>query len=125
MRVSWEAYIAGKPPEGLALVEAFRDLVMALGDVELRVHATELTFARKRGFAACFLAPGRLEICVHLLREIEHPCLLASARMTRLVWAHRLRMDALPDLDESIRALVREAWETVGPGTRQLSRLVP
>lgn len=120
MRVTWAEHVQGMPPGDIALLEAYRALVMALPDVDMRVHRTEITFARKRSFTACFIMSHRLELAIHLLRRVEHPRCIHAGKTTRQVWTHRLTLRGPQDLDDGLRALVHEAWETVGPGTRRL-----
>lgn len=59
-------YTTGKRAEAVALMHRFRDLVMALDDVEERVHKSEVAWARKRVFAAAFILSNRLEVAIDL-----------------------------------------------------------
>lgn len=114
-----EAFLAGKREGAVEMFRAYRDLVLAAGDdIEERVHRTEVAWARKRTFTTAFFLAGRLELAIDLLRPIEHPRLLQSFPTTQKVVTSRLSIIALDQLDESIAALVDEAYATVGPGTR-------
>lgn len=55
---------------------------------------------------------------IDLLRTAEHPLLLAAFPTTKKVVSHRLRITDMDQLDDSIAALLAEAYEEVGPGTR-------
>lgn len=116
VRASWEEFTAGMRPGELELVESFRAMITALDDVEERVSRTEVSFARRRVFAGAFTRSGRLEVFVDLLRQASHPLRIAVFPTTKQVWTHRLTIERLDQLDESIRELVDEAYATVGPG---------
>jgi len=116
VRASWEEFKAGMRPGELELVESFRAMITALDDVEERVSRTEVSFARRRVFAGAFTRSGRLEVFVDLLRQASHPLRIAVFPTTKQVWTHRLTIERLDQLDESIRELVDEAYATVGPG---------
>jgi len=62
----------------------------------------------------------RLALNVDLLREAEHPTLLAAFHTTKRVIPHRLRVSDASQLDDELGALVREAYEQVGPGAPAL-----
>lgn len=113
-----EEFLRDEPQEAVALFRAFRELVLAAGDSEERVHPSEVAWARKRVFAAAFLKSCRLEIAIDLLREVQHPRLLQAFPTTKRVTTHRLTITDPEHLDDSIARLLDEAWATVGPGTR-------
>jgi hypothetical protein len=57
---------------------------------------------------------------IDLLRAAAHPRLIGSFPATKRVVSHRLRITDAAELDGSVEALLAEAYETVGPGTRGL-----
>ena len=116
VRATWAEFTSGMRPGELELVEAFRALIAPLEGVEERVNRTEVSFARARTFAAAFARSGRLELSIDLLRQASHPLCIAVFPTTKQVWTHRLRVERLDQLDESVRELVDEAYATVGPG---------
>ncbi|MGG7507306.1 DUF5655 domain-containing protein [Plantibacter sp. YIM 135249] len=118
MTMTLEEFLSGEPQGAVAMFRGFRDLVLAAGESEERVHPTEVAWARRRVFAAAFLKSGRLEIAIDLLREASHPLLLQAFPTTKKVVTHRLTISDPDQLDDSIAALLDEAWATVGPGTR-------
>jgi hypothetical protein len=73
---------------------------------------------RQRVFAGAFILGKRLELNIDLLREAEHPLRIAVFPTTKRVHTHRLRVTEPAQLDESIAALLQEAYDDVGPGTR-------
>ena len=55
---------------------------------------------------------------IDLLREADHPFMLAVFPHPKKVFTHRLCITEAAQLDESIAALVQEAHDEIGPGTR-------
>ena len=117
-RATWEELTDGLSPEDLAKLEAFRDRGLALGDVEMRVNRTDVSFARRRVFASAYVKSHWLEVGIELLRRAEHPKLRTAFPTTKKVTMHRLTFGEVDELDDAFDELLREAWETVGPGTR-------
>jgi hypothetical protein len=73
---------------------------------------------RSRIWAGAFCQGRRLELNIDLLREVAHPLNLAVIPHTARVLTHRMRVTEPEQLDDSIAALLCEAYDTVGPGTR-------
>ena len=115
--VSWEEFTNGLNDEDLALLEVFQDAATRFDGVTERVHRTEVQYVRARIFTAGFIRSHRLEIAVDLLRTAEHPLLRGSFLTTQQVVTHRLSISAGEEFDASVRALLEEAYATVGPGT--------
>jgi hypothetical protein len=118
--VTLEEYLADKNPDAVALFGRFQELVEACGPSEIRPKRTIVYWARKRVFAGAFVEARRLELNVDLLREAEHPSLLAAFHTTNRVITHRLRVTDASQLDDGLAALVREAYEQVGLGAPAL-----
>lgn len=115
-----EAYLADKNPEAAALFRRFQELVMACGhDVIPSVSRTTVFFKRQRVFAGAFVRGRRLEPVIDLLRKVNHPCLRGAFHTTKEVISHRFTMTSPEQLDGSIQDLLREAYDSVGPGTRK------
>jgi hypothetical protein len=117
-RATWEELKEGLSPDDLAKLEAFRDRGLALGDVEMRVNRTDVSFARKRVFASAYVKSHWLEVGIELLRRAEHPRLRTAFPTTKKVTMHRLTFGSVDELDDAFDELLREAWKTVRPGTR-------
>jgi hypothetical protein len=115
---SVDAFLDGKDPEGVELFRRFEKLVEHCGPSEVAPRRTIVYWKRERVFAGAWIDRRRLELNIDLLREAEHPCLLAAFHHTKRVITHRLRITEPDQLDESIAALVAEAYEHVGPGAR-------
>jgi hypothetical protein len=115
---TWDELTADLDNDDLALLTAYRDAVSALSGVTEKVSKTEVAYLVNRQFTSAYLRNHYLEIAVHLTREAEHPLLRARFRTTTKVTTHRLTLTRPDQIDDDLLALVDEARETVGPGTR-------
>ena len=115
---SVEAYLAGKNARAVELFRRFAQLVEACGPSDVAPRSSIVYWKRERVFAGAYVNGRRLELNIDLLREAEHPCLLAAFHTTQRVVTHRIRITEPGELDDSIAALLREAYADVGPGTR-------
>ncbi|MBA2462289.1 MAG: hypothetical protein H0V45_11085 [Actinobacteria bacterium] len=115
---SVDAYLEGKNEDAVRLFRRFQQLVQRCGPSEASPHSTIVYWKRRRVFAGAYVQGRRLELNIDLLREAEHHCLLAAFPTTKKVVTHRLRVTETGQLDESIEALLQEAYAEVGPGTR-------
>jgi len=111
-------FLGGANEHAAALFRRFQQLVEACGPIETSVSRTVVYFKRSRVFAGGFVRGRKLEIVIDLLRTVEHPLLLSSFHTTKKVVSHRLRISETGQLDDSIQALLHEAYADVGPGTR-------
>ena len=120
------AFFAGHPA-GLAVFEAVRDSIASIGPAEVRISRSQVAFRRRRGFAYLWL-PGRwlarpaAEVVLSLAlgrldpssrwKQVAHP--------SPAIWMHHLEVRDVADLDEEVRAWLREAFEHAGrPATRR------
>jgi len=115
---TWAQFTGGLDEEDLAKISAFRDYCRELPDVEERIHSADVTFARERSFASAYIKSHYLEIGIELLRSVHDPKPRTSFSTSKRVVMHRYSLRHLKDFDDSIRALISEAADTVGPGTR-------
>ena len=115
---SVEVYLEGKDPDAVALFRRFEKLVERCGPSEPAPRSSIVYWKRSRVFAGAYIERRRLELNIDLLREAENPCLIAAFNTTKRVITHRLRITDDAQLDDSIAALLAEAYEDVGPGTR-------
>ncbi|MBN9169591.1 MAG: hypothetical protein J0J11_06670 [Microbacterium sp.] len=114
----WEDFIRGLDDEDLAKISAFRDFCRSLPGVAERIHSADVTYARTRSFASAYIKSHYLEIGIELLRTVTDPKPRTSFSTSKKITMHRYSIRHLEDFDDSIRALITEASETVGPGTR-------
>ena len=117
MRSTWSALTEGLDDNDLTLFTAYRDLVNGIGDVEERVNSSDVSFAVKRVFTSGYMKSHYLEVGIELLREASHPHLRTAFATTKKVTMHRMTLTTVTQL-ETLRELIVEARDTVGPGTR-------
>jgi Domain of unknown function (DUF5655) len=115
---STESYLSGRNAGAVELFRQFEDIVERCGPSETAPRTSIVYWKRQRVFAGAFVQGRRLELNIDLLRAAEHPRLLAVFPHTKKVFTHRLRITDATQLDDSIAALVQEAYDEVGPGTR-------
>jgi hypothetical protein len=115
---SVDAYLEGKNADAIELFRRFEELVESCGPSEAAPRGSIVYWKRERVWAGGYIEHGRLELNINLLREAEHPLLLAAFHTTKRVVTHRLRITAADQLDDSIQALLQEAYDDVGPGRR-------
>lgn len=115
---SWEAWLAQFDAPEQELADRFRALAANLPETVESIARTEVRFKRQRTYAALFIRSHRLEVAIDLLREVHHPLLRAAFPTTLRVITHRLYFEHPDQIDDVVADLVREAYETVGPGTR-------
>lgn len=99
-------------------MKAFRATTSDLEESAETVNPTEVRWKRQRTFAVAFVKSHRLEVAIDLLRRVDHPLLRNSFNTTKKVITHRLTLERVDHVDDTITALVHEAYDTVGPGTR-------
>ena len=113
-----DAYLADENAAGAELFRKFHELVRECGPSDAVVSRTVVFFKRKRVFAGGFVRGKALEIVIDLLRPADHPCSIGTFPSTKKVVSNRLRIRDAHQLDDEVRALLREAYTDVGPGTR-------
>lgn len=114
----WEEFTAGLDDDDLAKIRAFRNFCRKLPEVEERIHSADVTYARKRSFTSAYIKSHYVEIGIELQRTVTNPQPRTSFSTSKKVIMHRFSLRQLEDFDDSIRDLILEAAETVGPGTR-------
>jgi len=115
---SVDAYLKGKDAAAVKLFRVFEQMIERCGSSEPAPRSSIVYWKRKRVWAGAYIERERLELNIDLLREAEHPCGIAAFNTTKRVITHRLRITERDQLDESIQALLQEAYDDVGPGTR-------
>jgi len=113
---SVDAYLEGKDADAVALFRRFEELVDGCGPSEPTPRGSIVYWKRERVWAGAYIERGRLELNIDLLRA--DPLLLAAFNTTKRVVTHRLRITEAEQLNDSVRALLQETYDEVGPGTR-------
>jgi hypothetical protein len=118
VRSSWSALTADYSEKDLALLTAYRELVSSLDGVEERVHSAEIDFAVKRVFTSAYVKSHWLEVGIDLTRQIDkRRYLRTSFASGSRVFTHRFTLSTITQL-KTLRTLLVEARDTVGPGFR-------
>ena len=115
VRSTWAALTKGLSADDLALLTAYRETVLALGDVEERINSSDVSFAVKRIFTSGYVKSHYLEVGIELVREAEHAQLRTSFATSKKVTMHRLTLTSVAQV-KTLVPLLREARDTVGPG---------
>ena len=119
MRSTWKKLTSGLPDEDLALFSLYRDFARGLQGSTEEVHASQVQYKRERIFTSGYMKSHYLEIGIELLREASHPKLRTAFATSKRVTMHRITLRDPVEFDNGVRALIEEAWETVGPGFRR------
>ena len=117
VRSTWDELTGALNDTDLALITAYRELCLALPDVEEQVHKTEVQYRVARIFTSAYVKSHYLEVAIDLLREASHPQLRTAFHTTKKVITHRLTLTTVAQV-RSLRTLLREARDDVAPGFR-------
>lgn len=115
---TWSEFTDGLGSDDLAFITHYRDFCRSLDDVTEEVHRSAVQYKRARIFTSAYVKSHYLEVQVDLLHVADHPALRASFASTKKVTTHRITLRQLDQWDDDLEDLIREAAETVGPGTR-------
>ncbi|GAB3402346.1 hypothetical protein GCM10027515_11950 [Schumannella luteola] len=115
---TWSELTRGLDDDDLAKLSAFREFCRSLDGVEERIHSADVTYARRRSFTSAYIKSHYLELGIELLREVDDPKPRTAFATTKKITMHRYSLRELEQFDDRIRALIHEACETVGGGTR-------
>lgn len=114
-----EDFFAGSP-EGTAVFEEVDRAVRALGPVDVRVTRSQVAFRRRRGFAYLW-RPGRyVRSDVPAVLSVVLPARDPSGRWKEVVhpsprvWMHHLEARSPDEVDDEVRAWLREAYQAAG-----------
>jgi hypothetical protein len=107
-------------PGALSAYRAVKDMLEAIGPVEVRTTRSQVAFRRRRGFAFLWLPVAWARGSgVLVVLSIALPRQDGSPRWKQVVhpgrtWMHHLEVRALDDLDEEVRAWLGEAFAAAG-----------
>ena len=122
---TWRQLTSGLEPDDVAKLRAFRDFCRGLPDVAERIHTSEIAYARRRVFASAYVKSHYLELGIELTRTVSSPKPRTTFATTKRVTMHRYSLRHLEDFDDAVKALVREAADTVGPGAQAIREASP
>jgi hypothetical protein len=104
-------------PAGLAIHDRVASAVDALGEVTSRTSRSQVAFRHGRGFAYVW-RPGQYVrsdvpavLSIALPREVASPRFKEVVHPSPQVWMHHLELHDVSEVDDEVRAWLREAWE--------------
>lgn len=113
------AFLKDKDAHASGLLRDVRRMALdADPSVRERVSKSLVGWSGKRSFATAYVQGRYLELSIDLLHAVNHPRLRQSFETTKTVTTHRFTFGPDHKPDARIRAWLREAFETVGPGAR-------
>jgi len=115
-----DEFFAGQD-ESRQIFEAVRDTIEDIGPAELRVGRSQISFRRRRAFAWVW-RPGQYlrGKSAPLVLTLSFPERDPSPRWKEVVVAspghftHHLELYSADDIDDQVRAWLREAWAAAG-----------
>ncbi len=115
-----DAFFEGRT-EARSLFDVLRAIVEASGASSTRVTKSQIAFSRRRGFAWAW-CPDRwlrgetapLVLSIALDRRDPSPRWKAVVEPTPGRHMHHLELRDATDLDDEVRAWLREAWDAAG-----------
>ena len=94
--------------------------VSTLGDVTVRVTRSQVAFRRQRGFASVW-RPGQYVgsdvpavLSIALPRPVDSPRFKEVVQPAATVWMHHLELHDATQVDDQVRAWLREAYDAAG-----------
>lgn len=107
-------------PEGLAVCRAVQQAVATIGDASVAVTRSQVAFRRRRGFAYVW-RPGQYVdsdvpavLSIALPREVTSERFKQVVHPARHVWMHHLELGDATQVDDQVRAWLREAYAAAG-----------
>lgn len=117
--VTLDEFFAPFPTLSRELFDAVRDAVEKVGESEMRITKSQVTFRRRIGFAWAWIPdrylPNRglapLVLSVDLRRRDDSPRWKQVAEVRPGHFMHHLEVYSAGQIDDEIVAWLREAWE--------------
>lgn len=105
----------------IRLCDAVREAILAAGPVDVRATTSEVAFRRRSGEAFAWVPHMYrrkgglpLTLTIGLSRRDESPRWARVVERTPGRFEHDLDLYADADIDDEVRAVLREAWEQAG-----------
>ncbi|UXN68032.1 DUF5655 domain-containing protein (plasmid) [Devosia neptuniae] len=115
-------YLQGKNEATIPLFLRFREAALRAGGgevVEEKVSASMVAWRAKRNFATAYIKGRYLECSIDLLEQVGHEHLKSAFHTTKKILTHRFTIEPDEDIDADLVKWLKQAYETVGLGTRQ------
>jgi hypothetical protein len=110
VRVPIAAHFRGKPPQLRRTFNQWVAAARACGPVETYAQKTRIVIQARVRFAGAMVRAGYLDATLWLRRRVEHPRLRKTEDFGRLGFGLHFRLEHPSDIDEELRALMREAY---------------
>ena len=113
-----EVLFAGRPVS-MALFHAVRLYIESLGPVKIEAMKSQISFGSRTKFAWVWLPPpwaknrseNSIVLTFGLRRHIEHERIVQAVEPRPGRWTHHVIIEKQADLDEDVRAWLREAYD--------------
>ncbi|QLY33778.1 DUF5655 domain-containing protein [Nocardia huaxiensis] len=105
---------------GIAIAEAVRGAIDAIGPADMRITKSQIGFRRKRAFAQLWKPGQYLKSEVPAVLTLELPHELDSKRFKEVAhpadrhWTHHLELVAAGEVDDEVRGWLAEAYAAAG-----------
>jgi Domain of unknown function (DUF5655) len=100
----------GKPPIVRRTFDAWLEAARACGLVRVTTQKTRIVFQVRVRFAGAIIRSRTVDAHIWLTQKASHPALLRIETLTPNAHIHRFRLARPEDIDDALRALVREAY---------------
>lgn len=114
-----------RDPEALRIHERIGEVLGELTDLETRVNASQIAYRHGRTFALVW-PPGRyvrsdvpLVLSLVLREPLESARVKETVKVARDAWMHHLEIRSVDEVDDEVRAWIRQAWESADRRVRQ------
>lgn len=104
-----EDHFRGRPPELKKIYRAYLRLARSFGPVHVYAQKTRIVFQQQVRFAGVTVRARYVEAGMWLTRPADHPALLRRLAVNPRDIAHYFRLQSVADVDDELRALMREA----------------
>jgi hypothetical protein len=103
-------------PFAVTVVDRVQGIVASIGEATIRATKSQIAFRRRRGFA--YLWPPvfgnrgvEIVLSIALGRHDASPRFKQVAQPAPRIWMHHMEIHDLAQLDDEVRAWLREAFE--------------
>lgn len=106
--------------EALPLYEAFEAQVEQLGEVNIRVQKTQITFSNRHNFASVSFLPARkaknrpkvyITVTFGLGRRVDSPRIDIATEPYPGRWTHHVLVSSTEEIDSELMGWIREAYD--------------
>lgn len=118
VRVRLADHFRGKPAERRRTWNAWVALARACGPVTAYAQKSRIVIQARVRFAGAVVHESYLDAGLWLRRRADHPRLRRVEDFGRLGFGHHFRLESAADVDDRLKALMREAYHV---GTQQLT----